>query len=183
MNKRLKAHLVWTAFASPLLIVLGGALNSIGLRWLASPFIMPGVTVTGWLGGMHGHMPNFGLLFLMWWLCNWMLLFLAAQCFLSIEILVMQARIKRLITQLVMTASASAILNLLVFVFGNDSIVLPFYSPGIWGAEIVLPGGDHSLKFFEIMIVLNFVIIWITLLLVVKLSEFFIARSKLKAAN
>jgi hypothetical protein len=95
----------------------------------------------------------------------------------------MRSRTKRLVAQLATTAIASAILNLLVFLSGDDRIALPFYSPGIWGAEIVLPGGDHSLQFFEIMTVLNFVFIWIILLLVVKLSEFLTAKMKRKAAN
>jgi large-conductance mechanosensitive channel len=96
------------------------------------------------------------------------------------------ATIKRLFTQLTLTAIASAILNLLAFEAGGtqfDRLALLFYRPGIWGAEKVLPGWDHSLQFLQVAMALNFVFIWIALFVVLKLIEKFVTRLKLHATN
>jgi hypothetical protein len=97
-----------------------------------------------------------------------------------------QATIKRLIAQLATTAIASPILMLLAYEAGRSRLEwlqAPFTAPGLWVADMVFQGGDHSLLFLQTAFALNFVFIWIALLLALKLIERSINRSKLKAAN
>jgi hypothetical protein len=75
MKNRWLIHLIWTAIASPVFLFLSVLLNNTRFSGLYEALIIPGVTLTTWLGGMDGHMPDFALLFLCEIACYWMLLF------------------------------------------------------------------------------------------------------------
>jgi hypothetical protein len=74
MKERWLIHLLWTGISTPLLIILGFYLMNTNAEWLRIPFVMPGVTLCTWLGGMDGHMPDFFLFLLSEIICNWALL-------------------------------------------------------------------------------------------------------------
>jgi hypothetical protein len=93
---------------------------------------------------------------------------------------------KRLFSELALTGIASVLLNLLAFEADGTKfewLAILFYCPGLWVADKVFHMGNHSLQFLQVAIVLNFVFIWIIMLLVMKLVEKFVTRLKLKATD
>ena len=96
---------------------------------------------------------------------------------------------KRLFARLAWTAIASPLLMMLAYEMNGTGfawLAVPFYEPGLFIAGMVFPGGVHSGRaelYIQVAFGLNFVFIWIVLLVVLRLLEKFIAQGRTKAAN
>ncbi len=96
---------------------------------------------------------------------------------------------KRLFARLAWTGIASPLLMLLAFEMNGtrfDWLAAPLYAPGLMIAPMISRLGGHAGNLeidLQIAFGLNFVFIWIALILVLGLVERLIARSRLKAAQ
>ena len=96
---------------------------------------------------------------------------------------------KRFFITLAWTVIASPLLMLLAYELDGTRFswfAAPFYAPGLMIAPLVsrLAGQAGNLEIdLKVAFGLNFVFIWIALLLVLNLVERFVARSRAKAAH
>jgi len=96
---------------------------------------------------------------------------------------------KRFFARLACTGIAAPLLMLLAFEMDGSGfawLAAPFYAPGLMIAPLVsrLAGQAGNLEIdLKVAFGLNFVFIWIALLLVLNLVERFVARSRAKAAH
>jgi hypothetical protein len=84
-KERLGIHIVWTAFASPVLFFAGGYVNDRSIpiiSRLSQITFVPGYKICKWLGGMQGSIPDLGLFVLAQIVCNWVMLLI---CMATIE--------------------------------------------------------------------------------------------------
>lgn len=81
MKSRFIVHAIWTAVASPVLVVTGLLVRDTTVSWLGNLLFTPGIVLTSWLGGMNGHMPDLGLMLVAEIFCNWALLMIVVTIF------------------------------------------------------------------------------------------------------
>jgi hypothetical protein len=91
---------------------------------------------------------------------------------------------KRLFARLAWTGIASPLLMLLAYELDGTKLewlALPFYAPGLVIAKTFVPGGaqpGHIPRYIQVAFGLNFVFIWIFLLVVAKLLEDYLQKRR-----
>jgi hypothetical protein len=96
---------------------------------------------------------------------------------------------KRLFARLAWTGIASPLLMMLAYEMDGSRFswfAVPFYAPGLLTAAVVFRMGGHAgspESYLAVAFGLNFIFIWIMLLVILKLVERLFLRLKVKAAH